>query len=343
MPWDFGAGVAGAANAGAGLIGDSIKRERDLQGAADLLALKEKVEQDKRDSIARILNGVSRTKKTYVGDEGPLQEATAEQVKPEAEYRRERGDALTKAGLIDAADREYNRADVHEDKSERRETAAAKQKSDDEKWRATFEETKRFHTETLKRQSAQLGLKQQEAKDFEKAVDSYMTNKSQYEMLRAEKGNDPDLIAAAKQGMEADALKLKQYRVDVGDQSDLAKHMNLSASLTALNKTIESKTMSNEDVTAEKASRDSIVRQMAAIAGKGGSDGGAPQDVRVGGKVIGQATTQAEADALVAAHKKKTPTAAAPAAKPVAVTGIEATLLHPEYGKGGLMQTREKL
>lgn len=154
MPWDFGAGVAAAAGAGASLMGDAIKRERDLQGAADLLALKEKVEQDKQARIAAIIGGVSRTKKTYVGDEGPLPEATAEQVKPEAEYRRERGDALTKAGLIDAADREYNRADVHEDKAERRETAAAKQKSDDEKWRATESRQDKLWTETVRHNEA---------------------------------------------------------------------------------------------------------------------------------------------------------------------------------------------
>lgn len=152
MPWDFGAGVAAAAGAGAGLIGDSIKRERDLQGAAGLLALKEKVEQDKQARIAAIIGGVSRTKTVDVADESGGH--TVDQAKPEAEYRRERGDALTKVGLIDAADREYNRADVHEDKTERRETAAAKQKSDDERWRVTEARQDKLWTETVRHNKA---------------------------------------------------------------------------------------------------------------------------------------------------------------------------------------------
>lgn len=335
MPWDFGAGVAAAAGAGAGLIGDSIKRERDLQGAADLLALKEKVEQDKQARIAAIIGGVSRTKTVDVADESGGH--TVEQAKPEGEFYRERGDALTKAGLIDSASKEFDRAEKHDDRHELRTTQAAKQKSDDEKWRMTFAETKRFHDETLKRQSQQLGLKAKEAKDFESAVDSYMTNKAQYEMLRAEKGNDPDLIAAAKQGMESDALKLKQFRVDVGDTSDFAKRLNLSATLTSLNKTIDDINADPATVVKAKAARDSVIEQMASLtSGKGdGEVGGKPQDVRVGGKVIGQATTQAEADALVAAYKKKGP--------PAQFKGVEANLLRPEYGKDGMIQTRETL
>lgn len=152
MPWDFGAGVAGAANAGASLMGDSIKRERDLQGAADLLALKEKVEQEKQARIAAIIGGVSRTKAVDVADESGGH--TVEQAKPEADYRRERGDALTKVGMIDAADREYNRADVHEDKTERRETAAAAQKSADEKWRVTEARQDKLWNETVRHNKA---------------------------------------------------------------------------------------------------------------------------------------------------------------------------------------------
>lgn len=339
MPWDFGAGVAAAAGAGAGLIGDSIKRERNLEDATNLEALKSKVEQEKQARIADIVKSVSRTKTVPIS--GPTEDGsslgTMQQPKAEHEYSREVGDALTQKGLITDAGKFYDRADRHEDKTELRTTQAAKQKSDDERWNATHTETVRFHNETLKRQSAQLGLKQQEAKDFEKTVDSYMTNKAQYEMLRAVPGNDPDIVAAAKQGMESDALKLKQFRVDVGDTSDFAKRLNLSATLTSLNKTIDDINADPATVVKAKAARDSVIEQMASLtSGKGdGGAGGKPQDVRVGGKVIGQATTQAEADALVAAYKKKGP--------PAQFKGVEANLLRPEYGKDGMIQTRETL
>ena len=152
MPWDFGAGVAAAAGAGAGLIGDSIKRERNLEDATNLEALKAKVEQDKQARIAAIVGGVSRTKTVEAADESGGH--AVQQAKPEAEYRRDRGDALSGAGLIDAADREYNRADVHEDKSERRDTAAAAQKSADERWRATEARQDKVWEETVRHNKA---------------------------------------------------------------------------------------------------------------------------------------------------------------------------------------------
>jgi hypothetical protein len=341
MPWDFGAGVAAAAGAGAGLIGDSIKRERNLEDATNLEALKSKVEQEKQARIAEIVGSVSRTKDVQIA--GPTEDGsslgTMQQPKAEHEYAREVGDALTSKGLITDAGKFYDRADRHEDKTELRTTQAAKQKSDDEKWRATFEETKRFHNETLKRQSAQLGLKDKEAKEFGVAVDQYVKDKAQLDMLLAEGGNDPDVIAGAKQDVLGSSLKLKQFRVDVGDQSDLAKHMSLSATLAAVNKTIESKTMAGEDVAEDKKTRDAISKKIGEIATGSKTAGAAPQDVRVGGKVIGQATTRAEADALVAAHK------ASGGKKPAASTfnGIEANLLDKEYGKEGMIQTRTTL
>ena len=274
MPWDFGAGVAAAAGAGAGLIADSIKRERDLQGATDLEALKQKIEQDKQARIAAIVGGVSRTKDVPIA--GPTVDGSSlgveSQPKPEGEYRRERGDALSKAGLIDYSEKEYAAADRHEENMFNRTTQAAKQKSDDEKWHATNAELIRHHKSLEAKAAAQLGLKDKEEKAFAAAVDSYITNKAQYESLRAEKGNDPDIIDAAKQAMEGDALKLKQYRVDVGDQSDLAKHMSLSATLASVNKTIETKTMAGEDTSEDKKTRDALSKKIGEIAT--GSKGG---------------------------------------------------------------------
>jgi len=94
MPWDFGAGVAAAAGAGAGLIADSIKRERDLQddqikrdrnlqGAADLEALKSKIEEDKRAAIAKAINEGASTiagKRMIVPDNVSVQADTSAKV-----------------------------------------------------------------------------------------------------------------------------------------------------------------------------------------------------------------------------------------------------------------------
>lgn len=337
----IGTGLTEAAPVAARTAESYIQSQIDEAKQERLMEMKRKMTKDdaaeERTRVAGIVNAVPTTKTVEVADEsgghGMIRDMTAH------ERDRATASALEKAGDINTAKSYLERAERGEDREHLRTTNDAKQKSDDEKWRATFEETKRFHTETLKRQSAQLGLKQQESKDFERAVDSYMTNKAQYEMLRAEKGNDPDLIAAAKQGMESDALKLKQFRVDVGDTSDFAKRLNLSATLTSLNKTIDDINADPATVVKAKAARDSVIEQMASLtSGKG--DGGKPQDVRVGGKVIGQATTQAEADALVAAYKKK---GSAAAAAPAQFKGVEANLLRPEYGKDGMIQTRETL
>lgn len=278
MPWDLGAGVAAAAGAGAGLIGDSIKRERNLEDATNLEALKSKIEQDKQARVAAVLAGVSRTKSVGSFDEMGTP-TTVEQAKPEAEYRRERGDVLSKAGMINEADREYNRADVHEDRSERRDMAAAAQKSADEKWKATHEETKRFHDATIRQQAAQLGLKAHEAKDFAAVSDSYVTNKSEYERLVALK-DDPDLIAAAKQQMEKDALKLKQFRVDVGDNSVTSQRMQLASALNSTRAVIKDLEFSTEpDAKARKdeavRTERILVKRMGELGGGGQADGGA--------------------------------------------------------------------
>jgi len=323
MPWDFGAGVAAAAGAGASLMGDAIKRERDLQGAADLEALKEKIAQDKQARIAAILGGVSRTKTVDVADESGGH--TVEQKKDEGEYRRERGDALTKAGLIDYSEKEYTAADRHEENMLTRKTQEAKQKSDDEKWHATNTELIRHHKSLEAKAAAQLGLKAQEAKDFSNAVDSYIDNKASYDSAVAQNATD-EVRSRIKQDVERDALKLKQFRVDVGDQSDLAKHMSLSATLTALNKTIETKTMAGEDVAQDKKDRDAIVKKIGEIAsGAKSGDAGSDFDAKF--------------------PPKNKPPVAAGGAKPAAPAfqGIQANVLRPEYGKGGMIQTRETL
>lgn len=335
----IGTGLTDAAPVAAKTAESYVQSQIEEAKQERLLEMQNKMKKDnaaeERTRVSGIINTVPSTKNVVVDDESGGHSTTRDMTAHERD--RATAAALEKSGDLDVAKTYLERAERGEDREHLRATNDAKQKSDDEKWRATFAETKRFHDETLKRQSAQLGLKQQEAKEFEKTVDSYMTNKAQYEMLRAEKGNNPDLIAAAKQGMESDALKLKQYRVDVGDTSDFAKRLNLSATLTSLNKTIDDINADPATVVKAKAARDSVIEQMASLtSGKGDSGaGGKPQDVRVGGKVIGQATTQAEADALVAAYKKK--------GSATPFKGVEANLLRPEYGKDGMIQTREKL
>lgn len=152
MPWDFGAGVAAAAGAGAGLMADSIKRERDLQGVTDLEALKQKIEQDKQARIAAIVAGVSRTKTVGVDDESGGHAAA--QPKTEGEYSRAVGDALTQKGLINESGKFYERADRSDDRHELRTTQAAAQKSADEKWRVTEARQDKLLDETLRHNKA---------------------------------------------------------------------------------------------------------------------------------------------------------------------------------------------
>jgi len=156
MGWDFGAGVAAAAGAGAGLIGDSIKRERDLQGATDLEALKQKIEQEKQARIAAIVGGVSRTKDVAIA--GPTEDGSSlgmtQKPKDETEYLREVGDKLTGAGIIDQGGKFYDRADKHADRETMRTTQAAAQKSADERWRATEARQDKVWEETVRHNTA---------------------------------------------------------------------------------------------------------------------------------------------------------------------------------------------
>jgi hypothetical protein len=156
MPWDLGAGIAAGAGAAAGLIGDSIKRERDLQDTNDLLALKTKIEEDKQARIAAIVGGVSRTKDVPIA--GPTVDGSSlgvmSQAKTEGEYSRDVGDALTQKGLIEQSGKFYERADRSDDRHELRTTQAAAQKSADEKWHATEARQNKLLDETLRHNKA---------------------------------------------------------------------------------------------------------------------------------------------------------------------------------------------
>lgn len=157
MPWDIGAGIAGAAKVGGDLMLDSVRRERNLADARSMEDMKVAIEQEKQKRIAEIVGGVSRTKDVEIA--GPTEDGsslgTTKQQKTEHEYSREVGDELTKRGLINEAGKFYDRADKHEDRTERasdrdedRKVRAAAQASADEKWRKTFEETVR-HNKTI--------------------------------------------------------------------------------------------------------------------------------------------------------------------------------------------------
>ncbi len=347
MRLNLAGGIAAAADGAASYFEKNIDSDRKVQEMGALERMKQQIEQEKQARIAAIVGGVSRTKDTAIA--GPTQDGSSlgvmQEQKTEHEYSRDVGDALAQRGLITDAGKFYDRADRHEDKTELRTTQAAKQKSDDEKWHATNNELIRHHKSLEAKAAASLGLKDKEAKDFAKAVDSYIEGKADYDMLIGEgKGNDPDIIAAAKQQMDRAALQLKQFHVDVGtESSEFAKHLNLSATLEKLNKTISDPMTDAPTIEKAKMARDQVLTQMTAVTGLKHGGGGEPQDVRVGGKVIGQASTQAEADALVAAYKKSggKPAAAAAPAKPVQ---LDAVLLDKQIGgDGGMIQTRKTL
>jgi len=316
MPWDFGAGVAAAAGAGAGLIGDSIKRERDLQGATDLEALKQKIEQDKQARVAAVLASVSRTKDVPIA--GPTVDGSSlgveTQPKPEGEYRRERGDALSKAGLIDYSEKEYTAADRHEENMFNRTTQAAKQKSDDEKWHAQFEQQAAYNKAHLAIQGAQLGLKAQEKKDFDAAADDYSESKAQYDELVA-KRDKPELISAAKQAMDRAALSLKQYRVDVGDVAPSQLRLQIATGINSAEKVIKDLEFATdpESVAARdeaKATRRTLIKQMGMLAG-GETTTGSADDIRYDAKGNAYKKGPDGKPVLITGAAKPTPTAAA--------------------------------
>lgn len=227
-----------------------------------------------------------------------------------------------------------------EERDKAQEIAGERQKSDDEKWRMTHAETVRFHDASIKHQAAQLGLKDKDAKDFNAAVDSYVESKADLAAMVAGNHAENETLAKARQDVERAALKLKQWKVDPSDTSDFAKRLNLSATLTALNKTIEDVSTDPATVEKAKAARASIIEQMATI-----TSGGNGAAAATGGgvlppladRVVGQIydTPKGKMEWLGGGKWR--------AAKPQQQAGIEATLLHPQYGKGGMIQVREKL
>lgn len=276
MPWDFGAGVAGAAESVAKNADKQIDREGALQQATNLEAMKTKVENDKRAAIAKIAAGVSRTKDVPIAgpnpDGTPLM-GTSQQAKTESEYRRDVGDAFTKAGLIDHAEKAYTAADRHEENMFNRTTQAAKQRADEERWHAQFAQQAAYNKASLANQGAQLALKGQEKKEFDAAADAYSTYKAQYDVLVAQKA-DPDSIRSIKSAMDRAALSLKQFKVDVSEAGPGAKLGQLNTMLTAVNSTIEKKRTDGKDTTADEATRESIREAMdAELKGRGAGGG----------------------------------------------------------------------
>lgn len=327
MPWDIGAGVAAAAGAGAGLIGDSIKRERNLEDATNLEALKARVEQDKQARIAAIIGGVSRNKTVAIS--GPTEDGsslgTMEQAKPEGEYRRERGDALSKAGMINEADREYNRADVHEDKSERRETAAAAQVSADEKWRATEARQDKVWEETVRHNKA---LEAKAGADrISPAARAQLEMASTYvnSAHRAEAEAAKALEAGRKDTM-APPEKIKQLETDY------------QQSKTAVKIALKQYDQIGAAHFGEQWKKTEAVVAVPA--------GAVPGDKYTVGQVVSTPKGNMEylGDNKWRASTAGSKPASAGGGKPQQkFSGIEANLLYKEYGKDGMIQTRTKL
>lgn len=155
--------------------------------------------------------------------------------------------------------------DNHEERMYHREVQAAKQKSDDEKWRASQEQAERFHKDTVRLQQQQIGLRGQDARDFSKAADDYIDMKTQYDA--AVSGKDtPDIIASAKEDMDRAALKLKQFKVDVGDASSpFAKHMQLSSTANSLRQILADPMVPDERKRLAETALDSTLKQMAEV------------------------------------------------------------------------------
>lgn len=334
MPWNFGAGVAAAAGVGGDLMADSIKRDRNLQDATNLEALKHKVEQDKLDRIASIVKGVSRTTDTPIA--GPTEDGsslgTAQQPKSDSAYSRDVGDALTGAGFIDQGAHAYQRADTYDVRKETADARRDTQKSNDEKWRASQDQAERFHKDTLKLQQQQLNLRGKDSADFAKAADSYIEGKGQYDSLVAEgKGNDPDVIAAAKQQMDRAALQLRQFKVDVGGQSESEKRIQLSASLTAATKIVDNPMSEPATVEMAKVAQRNILKEMASLTG--------------GKPVVTDGVSDFDAKFPPKTGSKPAATAAGgkPATAAQPFNGIEANLMYPQINGNGMIQVRDKM
>lgn len=152
----MGQAAAGFASGfGAGMV-DSIKSEREHGEAMqrmgyandlamgrekELLRLKDEMEQMKQKRIAEVLGSVKRTEPM-----GPPDEAgnTGTRDIGDVEFARRRSDALSNAGLMDAAGREEERAMRYEDKAEGRRIREEGYKRDDATRRWQTEENNKM-------------------------------------------------------------------------------------------------------------------------------------------------------------------------------------------------------
>lgn len=345
MGWDVAKGIAGAADAGAGLIGDSIKRERDLEQSRNLLTMQDQIEQMKQQRIADVIKNAPSTVTTAVDDESGGHTTTRAMTSIERD--RARGEALQNAGLIQQSQHFLDRAERSEDKDEDRKVRSAKQQSDDEKWRKTFEETARHHKQLEKAAAAQLGLKEAEKKEFGQAVDSYVGAKANLDQLKLMKAPQ-DQIDAMQRGVDSAALRLQQWKVNVGDSSDLSKHMSLSASLSAIDKTLSDPMLKPEDKARAEAARSSVLDTINAITSKGKDKGDAGpvafmKDPKTGKLVPTSSATATAAKPAGVINSQQGPDGKNKLIGPP-FTGFEANLIGTEYGTGKeLPNVREKL
>lgn len=164
--------------------------------------------------------------------------------------------------------------------------------SNDEKWRATHEETARHNKVVESRAAEALQLKTDEREALSKAMDEY----SSLIGFRAKisPNTDPRDVQKIDGDIARVAAKLQQYGIKVDASTGRASQIKV--------------------VKGEVGEGDSVIRDD----GRGGVTridpkslpimGGisGAQEVRVAGKVIGHATTKQEADALVAKHLKST-------------------------------------
>lgn len=165
----MGQAAAGFASGfGAGMV-DSIKSEREHGEAMqrmgyandlamgrekELLRLKDEMEQLKQKRIAQVLGSVKRTEPmgppTEAGDMGARDIG-------DVEFARRRTDALSNAGLMDAAGREEERAMRYEDKAEGRRIREEQYKREDETKRWTADQNAKMRAALAASRSAGRG------------------------------------------------------------------------------------------------------------------------------------------------------------------------------------------
>lgn len=287
----IGSGIGQAAQGLADSSMEQIKAQIDQDRQAALMQMRAASELENAPKLeAARLDVQSKAADTERQKVGLIAQEAKSGIDPADSLKimRAQADKYRESGYMKEADAIENRLDKLNDNELNKSYRDWQMKHGDE----TLAQNKEQAAENLKLQQQQIGiaagklnLDKQERKDMQLATEGYMKAAGNFSILDP-KTTDPATYKAATVAKEMAAINLMKYGIKVGgDTNQIGRFQG---------KVVE------DEIGGPK--RQEILDTVTGTVSRPSAQP-APQDVRVGGKVIGQARTQEEANAIVAKFK----------------------------------------